>query len=191
MKNDHFCTRREVLKILGGAAVCSGLGGLGEIRKALASESSRKVIVLGIDGMDPHLLQKFVQQGKMPNAKKLMKMGGFSPLLTSVPPQSPVAWANFITGMNPGGHGIFDFIHRDPKTLLPYLSTSKTSSPEKTINKTNNPIHLGFSASISRFWLARHIVNSIHNVRFGKYIMPGFSFFIEDCPNKPQAQREI
>jgi hypothetical protein len=43
-----------------------------------------------------------------------------------IPPQSPVAWSSFITGLDPGGHGIFDFIHRDPKTMLPYLSTSKT-----------------------------------------------------------------
>ncbi len=40
--------------------------------------------------------------------------GGFSDLGTSIPPQSPVAWANFINGSGPGSHGIFDFIHRHP-----------------------------------------------------------------------------
>ena len=91
-------------------------------------------MVLGIDGMDPNLLQHYIAEGKMPNARKLAEMGGFRPLTTSMPPQSPVAWANFITGMNPGGHGIFDFIHREPETFMPYLSTSKTLPPQKSIS---------------------------------------------------------
>ncbi len=62
-----------------------------------------------------------------------MERGNYRPLATSVPPLSPVAWANFITGMNPGGHGIFDFIHRDPKTMIPYLSTSRTEPAKRTI----------------------------------------------------------
>ena len=45
---------------------------------------------------------------------------------TSIPPQSPVAWSSFITGLDPGRHGIFDFVHRDPKTMQPYLSTTRT-----------------------------------------------------------------
>ncbi len=126
-------TRREALKVLGGATVAAGLGGVGAVGRALASTSSRNVMVLGIDGMDPHLLKMFLRQGKMPNTQRLIAMGGFSPLITSIPPQSPVAWANFITGMNPGGHGIFDFIHRDPATFIPYLSTSKTTPPSKTV----------------------------------------------------------
>ena len=88
--------------------------------------TAKKVIVLGIDGMDPGLLGRFVQEGRMPNFGRFMAEDHFRPLRTSIPPQSPVAWSSFITGMNPGGHGIFDFIHRDPATLSPYLSTSRT-----------------------------------------------------------------
>ena len=51
----------------------------------------RSVVVLGVDGMDPKLLQKFVDEGRMPNFERLMKEGSFSPLQTSIPPQSPVA----------------------------------------------------------------------------------------------------
>ena len=102
------------------------------------SESSfksvkKKVLVIGFDGMDPKLLERLVQEGKMPNFEHLMKTGDFKPLQTSIPPQSPVAWSNFITGMNPGGHGIFDFIHRETKTMIPYLSTSKTEDAKKKI----------------------------------------------------------
>lgn len=93
----------------------------------------KKVLVLGFDGMDPKILRRLVDEGKLPNFGRLIETGDFKPLGTSVPPQSPVAWSNFTTGMNPGGHGVFDFIHRDPETMAPYLSTSKTEAPERTV----------------------------------------------------------
>lgn len=68
--------------------------------------------------------------GDMPNLEKLADMGGFMSLGTSTPPQSPVAWSNFITGMDPGGHGIFDFIALDRTTLLPYLSASRVEESD-------------------------------------------------------------
>ena len=86
----------------------------------------RRVIVLGFDGLDYSLTRDLMARGRMPNFARLAASGSFAPLGTSIPPQSPVAWSNFITGLDPGGHGIFDFIHRDPKTMVPYLSTTKT-----------------------------------------------------------------
>jgi predicted AlkP superfamily phosphohydrolase/phosphomutase len=96
-----------------------------ETRGAQSSKTQKKLILLGIDGMDPQLLQQYMAEGKMPNFAALAARGSFQTLETSIPPQSPVAWANLITGMNSGGHGIFDFIHRDPATLTPYFSTSQ------------------------------------------------------------------
>ncbi len=91
-----------------------------------------RVLVLGFDGMDPILLAKFRAEGLMPNFDRFLADGGqLTPFGTSTPPQSPVAWSNFITGMDPGGHGIFDFIHRDPKTLLPYFSASEAKGPTR------------------------------------------------------------
>ncbi len=103
------------------------------------------VIVLGFDGMDPELTGKMIAEGKLPNLAKLAHSGGFQRLGTSVPPQSPVAWSNFITGMDSGGHGIFDFIHRDPKTMIPYLSTSHAEESTKfvRINKYQFPLDGG------------------------------------------------
>jgi len=101
--------------------------------KTQKNDSDQKLIVIGFDGMDYKLLKSLMAEGKLPTFEKLSKEGDFKPLGTSVPPQSPVAWSNFITGMNPGGHGIFDFIHRDPETMFPYLSTSKTEQSEKTV----------------------------------------------------------
>jgi len=99
-----------------------------------AVDADKKLIVIGFDGMDPKIVRKLIAKGKLPHFKTLSEMGDFKELATSIPPQSPVAWSNFITGMNPGGHGIFDFIHRDPETMFPYLSTSKTEAPESTIS---------------------------------------------------------
>lgn len=98
-----------------------------------AAMTGKKVLILGFDGLDPQILERLVKAGKLPNFKTLMDSGDYRPLETSVPPLSPVAWANFITGMNPGGHGIFDFIHRDPQTMIPYLSTSRTEPPKRNL----------------------------------------------------------
>ena len=101
------------------------------------------MIILGIDGMDPQLLHRFISEGKLPNFAKLEAQGDFRRLTTSIPPQSPVAWSNLITGMNAGGHGIFDFIHRDPKTLRLYFSASKVEEPKHLIHLGSWSIPLG------------------------------------------------
>jgi predicted AlkP superfamily phosphohydrolase/phosphomutase len=103
----------------------------------------RKLIILGIDGMDPQLLKQFMAEGKMPNFSNLAQKGSFRFLTTSIPPQSPVAWSNLITGMNAGGHGIFDFIHRAPKTLQPYFSASRVEPPKHGIHLGSWVIPLG------------------------------------------------
>ncbi len=90
-----------------------------------------------MDGLDPKLLRRFMAEGKLPHFSELARQGGFQQLGTSNPPQSPVAWSNLITGMNPGGHGIFDFIHRDPKTMTPYLSTSRVEPPKHVLHLGN------------------------------------------------------
>jgi predicted AlkP superfamily phosphohydrolase/phosphomutase len=101
------------------------------------------MIILGIDGLDPDLLTKFMAEGKMPNFARLAAQGSFRRLTTSIPPQSPVAWSNMITGMNAGGHGVFDFIHRDPKTLQLYFSTSKVEGPKHSLHVGSWVIPLG------------------------------------------------
>ena len=92
-----------------------------------------RVIILGFDGMDHALTAKLMSEGRLPNFSRVAERGSFSPLATSVPPQSPVAWSNFITGMDSGGHGIFDFVHRDPETMFPFLSSAETHAGGTTI----------------------------------------------------------
>ena len=106
-------------------------------------DGNHRLIILGIDGMDPQLLQQFMREGKMPNFSKLAAQGDFRQLTTSIPPQSPVAWSNLITGMNSGGHGIFDFIHRDPKDMSLYFSASRVEGPKHSIHLGKWVIPLG------------------------------------------------
>jgi predicted AlkP superfamily phosphohydrolase/phosphomutase len=110
-------SRRTFLKLSAAAAVAATAGGaaywIGS-RPAAPRSIGKKVIVIGIDGMDPRLCEAMMDADQLPNLARLRAAGGFSRLGTSIPPQSPVAWANFINGAGPGSHGIFDFIHRDP-----------------------------------------------------------------------------
>lgn len=91
---------------------------------AHATTPSVSVFVLGVDGMDPVITQRLMNEGKLPNITALTNTGAFRELGTTTPPQSPVAWSTFVTGMDPGGHGLFDFIHRNPKTYDPISSAT-------------------------------------------------------------------
>ena len=102
--------------------------------KPAADPSIPRVIVLGLDGMDHELTSRLMAEGRLPGISRLAEMGGFSALGTSTPPLSPVAWSDFITGQDAGVHGVFDFIHRDPETMMPYLSTSRAEAPKRFVH---------------------------------------------------------
>ncbi len=87
----------------------------------------RQVIVLGVDAMDPNFLER--HWSELPNVAHLRAQGGFRRLATTMPPQSPVAWSTFITGWDPAQHGIFDFVHRDPRTMQPFSSMARVVDP--------------------------------------------------------------
>jgi predicted AlkP superfamily phosphohydrolase/phosphomutase len=117
----------------------------------------RRVIVLAFDGMDYAVTRELIAMGQMPNFAKLSQIGTFTALGTTTPPQSPVAWSTFITGADPGQHGIFDFIHRDPKTLEPYFSMSKAEPGRRAIKigKYRFPLQAGKVELLRRgeaFW---------------------------------------
>ncbi|MBP7147599.1 MAG: alkaline phosphatase family protein [Acidobacteria bacterium] len=129
------CNRRDFLKLglAAGAMAAAGLESFTVVRAAGRRDAGRKMIILGFDGLDPDTLNALIGQGKLPAFARLRAQGGISRLGTALPPQSPVAWSNFITGTNPGGHGVYDFIHRNPKDYFPYLSTSKVEGGGRTI----------------------------------------------------------
>ena len=84
-----------------------------------APAGARKLVVLGFDGVDAKLASRWMDEGKLPNLAKLRAQGTFSPLRSTIPSQTPVSWSTFSTGLNPGRHGIFDFLKRDPQTYKP------------------------------------------------------------------------
>lgn len=92
-----------------------------------------RTIVLGFDGMDPKLAADWMAAGDLPNFSRLAKKGHFGPLATTIPAQSPVAWSSFASGRNPGSHGIYDFLRRDPNTYLPSFSVSETIFSDSTL----------------------------------------------------------
>ncbi len=94
------------------------------------------MVILGMDGMDPALMRRMIAEGQLPHFKSLAEQGSFSPLQTSNPPQSPVAWSCFISGHNPGEHDVFDFVVRNPETHFPEIGMTeedKSSSPFKKL----------------------------------------------------------
>jgi predicted AlkP superfamily phosphohydrolase/phosphomutase len=87
-----------------------------------------RFILLGIDGLDPQILEAMMAAGRLPNCSALREAGSYRRLGTANPPQSPVVWSTIATGGNPGRHGVFDFITRDPANYLPVHSIMKVNS---------------------------------------------------------------
>ncbi|MBF0556306.1 MAG: alkaline phosphatase family protein, partial [Nitrospirae bacterium] len=96
--------------------------------KSKAETKMKRFIYLGIDGLDPALMTLYMDKGHLPNFKRLAHTGSFAPLGTTNPPQSPVAWTTAATGKNPGKHGVFDFIERDPENYGLDLSLNEEKS---------------------------------------------------------------
>jgi predicted AlkP superfamily phosphohydrolase/phosphomutase len=84
-----------------------------------------RVVVIGLDGLEPSLVRRFMAEGRLPQFQSLADTGTFSDLATTLPPISPVAWSSFQTGVNPGKHNIYDFLNRDLRTYLPELSSAR------------------------------------------------------------------
>src|SRR5215467_11332677 len=91
-------------------------------------------MVIGLDGLEPTIVESMLQRAELPNLARIRQMGSYSRLRTTYPAQTPVAWSSFATGTNPGGHGIFDFISRDPATYLPDAALSRFEKPKNVFS---------------------------------------------------------
>ncbi|MFB6345424.1 MAG: alkaline phosphatase family protein, partial [bacterium] len=96
-----------------------------------------RFVVLGMDGLDPDIVRDMASRGELPNFKRLMERGELQNLKVPNPPISPTSWASFITGSNPGRHGVLGFIGRDPETYGPELFTT-IESAEMFLNLPSN-----------------------------------------------------
>ncbi len=102
-------------------------------RQSLKRARVRKVIVLGLDGLDPGICDDLMARGELPNLRRLRDTGTYRRLETSMPALSPVAWSTFATSTDCSGHGIYDFIARDPRTYSPHLSSSEVYGSTRVI----------------------------------------------------------
>jgi predicted AlkP superfamily phosphohydrolase/phosphomutase len=103
-------------------AACIAISGAACRQRAAPADPNRpKLLILGFDGMDPTLLERWMNAGQLPNISRLASSGSVRPLATTHSPESPTAWASFATGVNPGKHNIYDFLVRDTSTYLPDL----------------------------------------------------------------------
>jgi predicted AlkP superfamily phosphohydrolase/phosphomutase len=93
-----------------------------------------KVAIIGLDGLEPMLAERFMSEGKLPHLAALKKEGTYARLQTTTPAISPVAWSSFMTGCEPSKHNIFDFLSRDPKTYLPSLSSAYIGRPKRVLS---------------------------------------------------------
>jgi predicted AlkP superfamily phosphohydrolase/phosphomutase len=112
-------------------------------RQSSGKAQIKRAVILGFDGMDPELAQRFIAEGKLPNLAKLQQQGSFHKLRTTYPPISPVAWSTFMTGVNPGKHNIYDFLARDEKSYLPFLSSAEIKGPKRSLKIGKYTIPLG------------------------------------------------
>ena len=92
---------------------------------------SKRIAVIGLDGANPETVEKLLKKGRMPSLAALKDKGSAGKLKTTSVSQSPVAWSTFQTGMNPGKHGIFDFIIRNPQTMQLDLGLANERIDEK------------------------------------------------------------
>jgi len=102
-------------------------------RKVYGRSKINRLIIVGLDGLDPTLAERFMAEGKLPNLSRIKEEGAYAPLRTTIPSISPVAWSSFMTGSNPSKHNIFDFLSRDPRNYLPTLSSAHIGKPKKIL----------------------------------------------------------
>jgi predicted AlkP superfamily phosphohydrolase/phosphomutase len=86
-----------------------------------------KVLVIGLDGVTFDLIGPWIEAGELPNLQRLTQRGAWGTLRTTLPPVSSSSWSSFLTGMNPGKHGVVDFVHpgRESPTVTMTTSASR------------------------------------------------------------------
>ncbi len=99
-----------------------------------------RVVILGFDGADASLVERYLAEGRLPNLAKLRADGFYAPLRPTNPPQTPVSWASFTTGLNPGRTEIFDFLRRTDGTYLPEFAMIRVGRKSLLFGANNAPV---------------------------------------------------
>ena len=102
-------------------------------RRGGTKPKARRLVIVGLDGQDPELTDRFIAEGRLPNFERLQREGAYRRLATTYPSVSPVAWSSFATGVHPAKHAIFDFLDRDKRTYLPRLSSVRMGEVKRIL----------------------------------------------------------
>jgi hypothetical protein len=115
-----------------------------------------RAVIIGLDAFDPKLFERLTDQGRLPTLERLAGAGGYARFGVANPPQSEVSWTSIATGLDPSGHGLFDFVHRDPSdygvsvSLLPTRSTrfaTRFIPPNRATTIFDEAVRQGFPAT--------------------------------------------
>lgn len=154
----------------------------------------KKVFVLGVDGATLDLIEPWAIQGRLPNFRKLMKKGSFGTCLSTIHPLTPQAWASFLTGKNPGKHGLYDFGVRKEGTYDLRLTTSEDRKSPAIWNYLNE---YGLKAGILNIPLTYppeplngFMISGMHTPTLREGVFPG-SLFEEIICNFPDYKIDV
>jgi predicted AlkP superfamily phosphohydrolase/phosphomutase len=132
--------------VLLAAGLLLPAGGAAAAPAPASDDRYDRVVVLGFDGADAGLVETYLEEGRLPNLARLRDSGYYAPLRSTNPPQTPVSWATFTTGINPGRTEIFDFLRRTPGTYLPEFAMLRESRRPLLFGERNLPV-LGIAAA--------------------------------------------
>ncbi len=120
-------SRRQFIKATAACGLAASLP-VPALAKKTDAQPARTVVV-GFDGVDPRLIDRWIASGDLPHLASLRKKGTLCPLASTSPPNSPVAWSTFATGQWPSEHGVFGFLRRDAKNYLPGVAPFQVNPP--------------------------------------------------------------
>ena len=92
--------------------------------------SPNRFLLIGLDGAEPSLIERWMEEGRLPNLARLRGQGAYMRCASVTPPVTYPAWATCVTGVNPGRHGIFDFTEMVPGAYaLRFVNSTFRRSP--------------------------------------------------------------
>ena len=141
-----------------------------------------KVIVFGMDGATWNVLTPLIEQGKLPNLKKLRNSGSWGKLNSTIPPLTPPGWTTAFTGKNPGKHNIFDFCKPDQNDYEMHLTSNldrKTRAVWNAVSEAGGKV------------LAMNVAHTFPPEKVDGVIISGFGTPETDCDySSPKELKE-
>jgi len=142
-------------------------------------EKKMRILIIGLDGASPKLIEKWINE--LPTFKKFREEGTMGLSVPPAPAQTPVAWTTFMTGKNPGKHGIFSFAMRQPKTY-----ERRIINPESIKSKTIWRILCEHGKKIGVINMPMTSPKEIKG-----FLIPGFLHRDEGIPYPPNVRKKL